>query len=192
MQTLLNLDKLSIEELDAIALMDRGVIGELTEADNCTIGPIENKQVGDWRFIWVGRNRRRDVGILVLKPTNSRTKSIIIQGRTRHIKLKWHLSNAEASEIIRATKGVRFVMEDDVMDLIVRTRNENNHFWTDFDLAEEFSDIDMTPYAEKYPQLLSLNRPRLMAAREVVYRYRENKRPSRGSVRKQRPLVVYD
>ena len=88
MQTLLNLDKLSIEELDAIALMDRGVIGELTEADNCTIGPIENKQVGDWRFIWVGRNRRRDVGILVLKPTNSRTKSIIIQGRTRHIKLK--------------------------------------------------------------------------------------------------------
>lgn len=190
MQTLLSLDKLSIEELDTIALMDRGVIGQLTKDDGYEMGPVEDYQVGDWKFLWISPGKRRDVGMLILKPTNSRTKSIIIQGRTRYIKLKWNLSNAEASEIIRATKGVQYVMEDEVMDLIVRTRNGN--FWSDFDLAEEYSDIDMTGYVDRLPQLLSLNRARLMAAREVVYRYRENKHPRKKSVRKTTPLVAFE
>lgn len=192
MQTLLSLDKLSVEELDAIALMERGVIGQLTEGDGYEMGPVEELQVGDWKFIWNSPGRRRDVGMLILKPTNSRTKSIIIQGRTRYIKLKWNLSNAEASAIIRATKGVKYVMEDDVMDLIVRTRGDNNNFWSDYDLAEQYSDIDMTDYANRYPQLMSLNQARLLAAREVVYRYRESKRPRKQSVRKTTPLVAFE
>lgn len=183
---------LTIEELDAIALMDRGVIGRLTENDNCTIEPgIEELMVGDWNFQWVGPGKRRDVGMLLLKPTNSRTKSIVIQGRTRYVRMTWSLSNSEASAIIRASKGVRYVMEDDVMDLIVRTRSPNNNFWTDWDLAEEYGDIDMKPYADKYPQIIKMNGPRLEAAKDVVYRYRRQKE-SKASVRKTRPLVVYD
>lgn len=190
MKTLLSLDKLSVDELDAIALMDRGVVGQLTKDDGYEMLPVEDQQVSDWKFIWVAPGERRDVGMLVLKPTNSRTKSLIIQGRTRYVKVKWNLSNSEASEIIRATKGVQYVQEDDVMDLIVRTRRGN--FWSDFDLAEEYSDIDMLDYAQKFPQLMSLNRNRLMAAREVVYRYRENKQPKKNSVRKTKPMIAFE
>lgn len=190
MKTLLSLDKLSVEELDAIALMDRGVVGQLTKDDGYEMLPVDDVQVGDWKFIWVGPGNRRDVGMLIVKPTNSRTKSIVVQGRTRYVKVTWNLTNAEASEIIKATKGVQYVMEDDVMDLIVKTRYGD--FWSDFDLAEEYSDIDMSKYAEVFPQLLSLNRARLMAAREVVYKYRENRRPKTRSVRKTDPLVVFE
>lgn len=160
---------MSQDELDDLALTQNSVIGTLTPEMGKSRLPMDEVEVGDWKFQWINTRGRHDRGMLILKPTNARTKTIAVQARTQYIKRAWGVSHQEASLLVRAMKGVRYVSEESVLSLVVRSRHDT--WWQTY--RQNPKDVVISEMPTRYPELSTLSKVKIDAASVVVDRFQK-------------------
>lgn len=167
--TRLEVETMSRDQLDDIALLKNSVVGELTGTENLRRGKVSDFKVGDWGFHWVATKGSPKKGMLVLKPTNRRTKTLLVKGRCQYIKRKWKVPHAEAVALVEAMRGKQHVNEETLLSLIARSRHDA--WWIPYVQEPELQDTIIENRSKDYPELKDMSKERLDIASKVVIKF---------------------
>lgn len=167
----MNIESMSQDQCDAIALTNNCVVGELKAKDGLVRGDVSDFRVGDWSFQWVGTQGHEDRGLLVLKPTNRRTKTLMVKGRAQHIKRTWGFTHSEAVKLVDAMRGEQYVNESSVLSLIASSCYDL--WWIEYVQRPESQNTLIATYQDKYPELKEISKARMDTAANVVSKFRK-------------------
>lgn len=73
------------EELDKVAIHRNSIVGRLIHHPHIKRFDVTDLAVGDWNFQWVATMGHENHGVLILKPTNRRTKQLVVVGRAMYL-----------------------------------------------------------------------------------------------------------
>lgn len=104
-ETDLNLNKITAQELDAIALERGGEVGSIGYG-YATRGQI-GQLAGGWTAQWIATGGMGNCGTLVLVPQDARTRAIAREGKVRYF-MRAGLSRAQAECLHRAKARYKF------------------------------------------------------------------------------------
>ena len=179
MDTNFNFIELSSTELDDIAVKQNSIVGQLSIEDRIGRSKITSDTfVDDWKCKWIDTRGSDFKGMLILRPTNSRTKRLAVEGRCNNIVSTYGVSNSFAMHVVKATHGIQWVNETNCMALIVNAYKEP--FWdgcrilTKFNGSENIdSDLEWInhvkfTYGDVYPELNILDDIKILAVGKAV------------------------
>jgi hypothetical protein len=167
----MNIESMSQDHCDHIALLKNCVVGGLKETDGFTRGDVSDFRVGDWAFQWVGTRGSERKGLLVLKPTNRRTKTLMIKGRAQHIKRNWGFTHSEAVRLVEAMRGEQYVNESSVLSLIAQSCYDL--WWIEYVQRPDQQNQLIATYQDKYPELRDISKARMDTAAKVILKFRK-------------------
>lgn len=116
-----NLFSYNPEDLDTIALHRNSVVGRLIHHPHIERFEVADRYVGDWAFQWVATLGKDNHGVLILKPTNRRTKQLVVVGRAIRLIREFGVDERTAERLTQAMWGVRHASNEEVLGLICET-----------------------------------------------------------------------
>lgn len=100
-----NLFSYNPEDLDQIALYRNSVVGRLIHHPYIERFDVLDRYVSDWTFQWVATLGKENHGVLILKPTNRRTKQLVVVGRAIRLIREFGVDAHTAERLTQAMWG---------------------------------------------------------------------------------------
>lgn len=167
-----NLFSYSPEDLNRIAVYRNSVIGRLIHHPHIERFDVLDRYVGDWTFQWVATLGKLNHGVLILKPTNRRTKQLVVVGRAIRFIREFGVDPHTAERLTQATWGVRHSAREEVLGLICESLTPG--VWDGFDLnPKDWIKEHMTSTSNGWDRLRSLHVDKITSAKAVVDTYHE-------------------
>jgi len=158
--------------LDRIVVYRNSVAGRLIHHPSIKRFDVSDMTVGDWAFQWIATLDYDNHGILVLKPTNRRTKQLAVVGKAVYLINSYGVDADTAVKLVQASWGVRHASHDDVIGLVVETLKEGD--WDGYEehpmnwVKEKLNRTD-----NGWDRMRSLHLNKIGSAYDVVRHYHE-------------------
>lgn len=164
----------SQDQLDQIAIYRNSIAGRLIHHPTAKLFDVSELSVGDWNFQWVATLGHDNHGVLILKPTNRRTKQLIVVGRVMYLINNFGVTPEVGMRLVQASWGIRHASNDDVLGLIVDSLEPGA--WEGYeDHPREWVKERLDRTEGGWDRMRSLHLNKIGSAYDVVRHYHEIK-----------------
>lgn len=162
----------NVDALDTMAVHDNSVVGRLIYHPTETLFDVADKTTADWGFQWVATLDQINHGVLILRPTNRRTKQLVIVGKAMHLIKEYGVTPEVAIRLVQAGWGIRHASHDDVLGLVVETLNSKD--WDGYEAQPlAWCKEKMKDTSGGWDRMRSLHRNKIGSAYDMVRHYHE-------------------